>query len=108
MKTCFSDDDNTTPNEIRALSPGVSDYEPKSQSSELDEETDSDNLNDEEMDLEEEAPDTGIRRNAGKTAKKRGLVQRDQINKMAAEINGPGPEPETKKHKAGPAPDNAL
>ena len=61
------------------------------------------------MDLEEEAPDTSIRCNAGKAAKKKGLVQREQINKMADEINNrsPVPETETKKRKAGPALDNA-
>ena len=41
---------------------------------------------DEDMDLEEEAPDTTIKKKSGKK-QKRGLVMRDQINKAAVELN---------------------
>jgi hypothetical protein len=40
----------------------------------------------EEMDIEDEVPDTTIKKKSGKK-EKRGLIVRDQINKAAAELN---------------------
>ena len=101
-----NNDLDIAPEEIWELSPGESESEPKSQS--LDEENNGNNFDsDEKMDLEEEAPDTSIRHNVGKAVKKKkGLAQREQINKMAAKINNREPELETRKRKAGPALNN--
>ena len=53
------------------------------------------------MDIEPEAPDTDIKRNGDKTKKKKGVIQREKINAVAAEITILEPNPETKKRKDG-------
>jgi hypothetical protein len=55
------------------------------------------------MDLEEEVPDTMIKKKSGKK-QKRGLTVRGQINKVAADIGGQ-PNLEVQKRKAGPSTD---
>jgi hypothetical protein len=60
------------------------------------------------MDVEEEVPDTMIKKKSSKK-QKRGLIVRGQINTAAAELNGiadqPTGNPEVQKQKAGPETD---
>ena len=54
-----------------------------------------------DMDMEEETPDTTIKKSSGKKPKK-GITVRARINSIAAEIDQPEqPNVETRKRKAG-------